>query len=159
MRQMVRILTNSATKMLSGVAQTAETARWPDEGGGAAARFVACGHGLAAGLRDAWSSLRCAAERGVLLVGVVAQAEQPLLWRLAPPQRTRVVAALAVVVLLGAILLLFAWWAARVTRRYLRRESRRARTSRTPGVGEDDWARKPLYAEPAEDDVERDDAR
>jgi hypothetical protein len=96
---------------------------------------------------------------GALLFGVLAQVEQPLLWRLAPPQRTRVVAALAVVLLLGVTLLLFAWWTARVTRRYLRAGSRRARAPQRPGVSEDDWARKPLYAEPDEDDAQGDDAR
>ena len=74
-----------------------------------------------------------------------AQAEQPLLWRLTPPQRTRVLAGLALVIVLGMALLLFAWWAARATRRYLRRQGSTGGTSRAAPA--DDWAAKPLYDE------------
>ena len=73
-------------------------------------------------------------------VFLLAQTEQPLLWRLNPRQRTQALAGLALVVLLGAILILFAWWGARVTRRQLRQ----GRATNARGGHVDDWAEKPL---------------
>ena len=78
---------------------------------------------------------------------VVAQAEQPLLYRLAPHQRVKVLAALAVVVLLGLGLILFAWWAARAMRRYLDRSAAPVRSGVGRGPRDDDWATKPLCSD------------
>jgi hypothetical protein len=77
-----------------------------------------------------------------------AQAEQPLLYRLAPHQRVKVMAALAVVVLLGLGLILFAWWGARAIRRHYWRSHDTSQTARGRGLREDDWATKPLVSEP-----------
>ena len=76
-----------------------------------------------------------------------AQAEQPLLYRLAPHQRVQVMAALAVVVLLGLGLILFAWWGARAVRRHYWRSHDISQTAWGRGLREDDWATKPLVSE------------
>ena len=74
-----------------------------------------------------------------------ALAEQPLIVRLEPKDRVRVLAALAAVIMLGFALVLLAWWGARATRRYMNRAPRIRRQTDSPVVKEDDWATKPLY--------------
>lgn len=76
-----------------------------------------------------------------------AQTEQPLLYRLAPHQRVRVMAALAVVLLLGLGLILFAWWGARAVRRHYWRSHRSGQTGPARNLREDDWATKPLVSQ------------
>lgn len=76
-----------------------------------------------------------------------AQAEQPLIVRLEPKDRVRVVAALLAVVILGLVLILLVSWGARATRRYMNRPARIRRQADTPVVKEDDWATKPLYTD------------
>jgi hypothetical protein len=76
-----------------------------------------------------------------------AQAEQPLILRLEPKDRVRVLAALAAVIILGFALVLLAWWGARATRRYINRPLRIRRPTDSPVVKEDDWATKPLYTD------------
>lgn len=73
---------------------------------------------------------------------LAASEASPLLFRLPPQQRLRVLAALALVILLGAVLILFAWWGARATRRYINRGP--THSHRKPGPAADDWATKPL---------------
>ena len=77
---------------------------------------------------------------------IVVAAEQPLILRLEPQDRVRVLAALAAVILLGFALVAFAWWGARATRRYMNRTplDDRKPDART---GQDDWATRPLYPE------------
>jgi len=79
------------------------------------------------------------------------QAEQPLILRLEPKDRVKVLAALAAIIVLGLGLILFAWWGARVTRRYMNSATSASRRKRTTTVREDDWATKPLYS--ADDDI------
>ncbi len=91
---------------------------------------------------------------GISLASVatwIAQAEQPLIVRLEPKDRVRVLAALMAVILLGLVLILFVWWGARVARRYMNSATVARRQKRTTTVREDDWATKPLYA--ADDDI------
>ena len=85
---------------------------------------------------------------GTVCGALWAQTEQPLLYRLAPHQRVKVMAALAVVVLLGLGLILFAWWGARAIRRHYWRSRDISRIGRRRGLREDDWATKPLVSEP-----------
>jgi hypothetical protein len=86
-------------------------------------------------------------------VGFPLQTPQPLLTRLKPADRARVLAALAALVILGFVLVLLAWWGARFTRRYLRRPWPRSDRREAGGVSEFDWASKPLY--PDEDGDQR----
>ena len=75
---------------------------------------------------------------------------QPLLLRLKPPDRARVLAALAALVILGFALVLLAWWGARFTRRYLKRPWPGRQRGPAANISEFDWAGKPLYE--AQDD-------
>jgi hypothetical protein len=84
----------------------------------------------------------CLALWGVSFGYLWAQTEKPLILRLAPGDRARVLAALVALLILGFAMVLFARWAARATRRYMNRPIRH---DRPPGVCEDDWAAKPLY--------------
>jgi hypothetical protein len=78
------------------------------------------------------------------LVAATAQASEPLLLRLDPERRAKVLMSLVGLVLLGAALILLAYLGGRRLRRIARR--RPALTSR----GHDDWYRKPLIPrEPA----------
>jgi hypothetical protein len=95
----------------------------------------------------AWSGARVAGLPATVCSALWAQAEQPLLSRLTPHQRVRVMAALAVVVLLGLGLVLFAWWGARAVRRHYWRSCDARQTGRRPGLREDDWATKPLVSD------------
>lgn len=77
--------------------------------------------------------------------GLFAQSQQPLLRRLPPQDRARVLAALAGLVILGFALVLLAWWGGRYTRRYLRRPWPGSERRDTRRVSEFDWASKPMY--------------
>ena len=79
------------------------------------------------------------------LGGFLLQAQQPLLKRLPPKDRARVLAALAGLIILGFALVLLAWWGARFTRRYLRRPWPGSKRSDAGRVSEFDWASKPMY--------------
>lgn len=81
------------------------------------------------------------------------QAERPLILRLEPEDRVRVLAALLTVLFLGLSLILFVWWGARATRRYMNSATQTRRRRQATTVREDDWATKPLYA--GEDDAPR----
>ena len=87
----------------------------------------------------------------IRLVGFPLQTQQPLLLRLKPQDRARVLAALAALVILGFALVFLAWWGARCTRRYLKRPWPRCERHRSATVSEFDWANKPLYEAPDED--------
>jgi len=78
---------------------------------------------------------------------ILAQAERPLILRLEPKDRARVLAALAAVIILGFGLVLLAGWGARATRRYMNRPPRIRRQPDSPVVKDDDWATKPLYSD------------
>ena len=80
---------------------------------------------------------------------LVAQADQPLLQRLDPATRAKVLVGLAGVLLLGLVGILLVWLAGRVARAYANRTSAvRPRWLRAD-LREDDWAKKPLA--PAEE--------
>lgn len=81
------------------------------------------------------------------------QAEQPLIVRLEPKDRVKVLLALASIAILGLILIMFAWWAARATRRYMNSATLARRQRRPTAIREDDWATKPLYT--TDDDTSR----
>ena len=88
---------------------------------------------------------------GTLLANVAlwlaqTQAEQPLIVRLEPKDRVKVLLALASVAVLGLVLIVFAWWAARATRRYMNSATLARQQKRPTAIREDDWATKPLYA-------------
>lgn len=83
------------------------------------------------------------------VAGLLLQAPQPLLKRLPPRDRARVLAALAGLIILGFALVLLAWWGGRFTRRYLRRPWPGSRRRDSDKISEFDWARKPMY--PTED--------
>lgn len=85
-----------------------------------------------------------------------AQTPQPLLLRLKPQDRARVLAALAALVILGFALVALAWWGARYTRRYLKRPWPRNECRRTKAISEFDWAEKPLYEAPSDEDADID---
>lgn len=82
---------------------------------------------------------------GPSCLGFVLQGPQPLLRRLKPADRARVLAALAGLIILGFALVLLAWWGARFTRRYLKRPWPGSEHHKAGGVSEFDWASKPLY--------------
>ncbi len=84
------------------------------------------------------------------------QAPQPLLLRLKPRDRARVLAALAGLVILGFTLIALAWWGARFTRRYLKRPWPGGGRQRFSNVSEYDWAGKPLYVTDSEDNGDAD---
>ena len=80
-------------------------------------------------------------------LGLPLQAPQPLLRRLEPAVRARVLAALAGLIILGFALVLLAWWGARFTRRYLKRPWPGSERRKGGSVSEFDWASKPLYSD------------
>lgn len=84
------------------------------------------------------------------------QAPQPLLLRLKPRDRARVLAALAGLVILGFTLIALAWWGARFTRRYLKRPWPGRGRQRYSPISEFDWADKPLYETRSEDKTDAD---
>ena len=89
-------------------------------------------------------------------VGLAAQTPEPMLLRLKPQDRARVLAALAGLVILGFALVALAWWGARYTRRYLKRPWPRSDRYRSSTVSEFDWAEKPLYDAPSKEDADMD---
>lgn len=94
------------------------------------------------------------------LGGLPLQTQQPLLLRLKPQDRARVLAALAALVILGFALVLLVWWGARFTRRYLKRPWPRSERRRSATISEFDWAEKPLYDAQDEDgDIDAGDRR
>ncbi len=97
-----------------------------------------------------------AGSAAIRLAGLAAQTPQPLLLRLKPQDRARVLAALAGLVILGFALVALAWWGARYTRRYLKRPWPRSERYRSSTVSEFDWAEKPLYDAPSEEDADID---
>jgi hypothetical protein len=92
----------------------------------------------------------------IRLVGLAAQTPQPLLLRLNPRDRARVLAALAALVILGFTLVALAWWGARYTRRYLKRPWPRSERQCSRTISEFDWAEKPLYGAPSDEDADMD---
>jgi hypothetical protein len=78
-------------------------------------------------------------------IGLPLQTQPPLLLRLKPQDRARVLAALAGLVILGFALVFLAWWGARYTRRFLKRPWPRSERHRSTANSEFDWAEKPLY--------------
>lgn len=78
-------------------------------------------------------------------MGFLLEGPQPLLKRLKPADRVRVLAALAGLIILGFALVLLAWWGARFTRRYLKRPWPGNARRKAGNVSEFDWASKPLY--------------
>jgi len=79
------------------------------------------------------------------VAGILLQARQPLLKRLPPKDRVRVLAALGGLIILGFALVLLAWWGARFTRRHLRRPWPGSQRRDAGKVSEFDWASKPMY--------------
>jgi len=108
--------------------------------------------GLLGGYGWTLAQLEPAAESSPVPAAVIAplavlplQAPQPLLLRLKPRDRARVLAALAGLVILGFTLIALAWWGARFTRRYLKRPWPGRGGQRFSNISEFDWAGKPLY--------------
>jgi hypothetical protein len=73
---------------------------------------------------------------------LAAAGEEPLLTRLSPAARLRVLLALAALLLLGLAMILVVRTGARIARRYGRWQRSASRQSTAPD--EDDWSRKPL---------------
>lgn len=73
---------------------------------------------------------------------LLAQQGEPLIRRLEPQMRAKVLAALAGLVILGFGMIALVWLGGRATRRYMgiQRKSRRGDSEISP----DDWAHKPL---------------
>ena len=74
----------------------------------------------------------------------LAQAAEPVIRRMDPATRVKILAALAAFVILGFMMMFFTWWGARATRRYMGLGKRKPRwTEPDP----DDWSKKPLHPE------------
>ncbi|HRX79563.1 MAG TPA: hypothetical protein P5307_10915 [Pirellulaceae bacterium] len=73
---------------------------------------------------------------------LLAQQTEPLIRRLEPQMRAKVLAALAALIILGMAMVALAWLGGRATKRYMGilPKSRR----RGPDINPDDWAQKPL---------------
>lgn len=73
---------------------------------------------------------------------LLAQQAEPLIRRLDPPMRAKVLAALAGLIILGMAMIALVWLGGRATKRYMGilPKSRR----RGPDINPDDWAQKPL---------------
>ena len=82
----------------------------------------------------------CAQMRLPELALILAQQAEPVIQRLDPATRAKVLAALAALVILGFALMFFASWAARATRRYMQMGRKPQKTV----IDRDDWAKKPL---------------
>ena len=83
-----------------------------------------------------------------------AEGAQPLIRKLEPATRAKVLAALAGLVILGFALMALAWLGAHATRRYMQREGSFRRIPRRAELDRDDWAEKPLI--PGAKDTEQD---
>ncbi|HUG71656.1 MAG TPA: hypothetical protein VMM76_28185 [Pirellulaceae bacterium] len=73
---------------------------------------------------------------------ILAQQAEPLLRRLDPQTRAKVLATLAGLVILGFAMIALVWLGGRAARRYMGIEKKPRR--REPEVNPDDWAHKPL---------------
>lgn len=73
---------------------------------------------------------------------LVAQQAEPLIRRLDPATRAKVLLALGAVVVLGVTMIVLIWLTGRATRRYM--GSCEPKPSARPGVQQDDWARTPI---------------
>jgi hypothetical protein len=69
---------------------------------------------------------------------------EPLIERLDPPTRARVILALAGLVLLGALMIGITWLVFRMIRGRIRDHRRIVEKQRQRAVDADDWAKKPL---------------
>ena len=83
-----------------------------------------------------------------------AEGAQPLIRKLEPAMRAKVLAALAGLVILGFALMALAWLGARATRRYMHREGSFRRDPSRAEVNRDDWAERRLIPRPT--DAEQD---
>ncbi|MBI2481755.1 MAG: hypothetical protein HYV60_24865 [Planctomycetia bacterium] len=73
---------------------------------------------------------------------ILAQQAEPLIRRLDPQMRAKVLAAFAGLIILGLAMIVLVWLGGRATRRYMGIEAKPRR--REPDVNPDDWAHKPL---------------
>lgn len=73
---------------------------------------------------------------------LLAQQAEPLIRRLDPQTRAKVLAALAGLIILGIAMIALVWLGGRATRRYMGFEAKPRR--REPEINPDDWARKPI---------------
>ena len=69
---------------------------------------------------------------------------RPLIQRLDPATRAKVLAALAGLIILGFAMVLLTWLGGRAARRYMGSRSAGDRRSRRSDSQEEDWANKPL---------------
>ena len=83
-----------------------------------------------------------------------AEGDQPLIRKLDPATRPKVLAALAGLVILGFGLMALAWLGARATRRYMNRDGTIRRDPRRAERNRDDWAERRLI--PPARDAEQD---
>jgi len=73
---------------------------------------------------------------------ILAQQAEPLIRRLDPQTRAKVLATLAGLIILGITMIVLVWLGGRATRRYMGTDAKSRR--RAPDVNPDDWAHKPL---------------
>ena len=73
---------------------------------------------------------------------LLAQQAEPLIRRLDPATRAKVLLALGAVVVLGVTMIVLVWLMGRATRRYM--ESGVPDSENKPGIQQDDWARTPI---------------
>lgn len=73
---------------------------------------------------------------------LLAQQAEPLIRRLDPQTRAKVLATLAGLIILGLAMIALVWLGGRATRRYM--GSRPKPRRREPGINPDDWADKPV---------------
>lgn len=73
---------------------------------------------------------------------LLAEQTEPLIRRLDPQTRAKVLATLAGLVILGITMVALVWWAGRATRRYM--NSGQKEPSSRSAVEPDDWVRKPI---------------
>lgn len=74
---------------------------------------------------------------------------KPAILRMSGETRARVLAVLAGLIILGLGMILLTWLGARMTRRYMNRGAGSGVRSDTAPTG-DEWAKKPLSGEPAD---------
>ena len=75
-------------------------------------------------------------------MSLFAQHAEPVIKRLEPATRAKVLATLAGLIILGIAMMALAWLGAKATRRYMSSGKQRSRTS--PHLDPDDWSKKPL---------------
>jgi ABC-type spermidine/putrescine transport system permease subunit II len=76
------------------------------------------------------------------LAWLLAQQTEPLIRRLEPQMRAKVLAALAALIILGFGMIALVWLGGRATRRYMGIEPKPRRRDRE--INSDDWAHKPI---------------